>query len=102
MFGKDFIFNVHNHPGENGTKGGSGYNYDINSKGQKFLKSYDRNTDGSLTESLYRSTGDVIPMYLYHSHTKGLYQYNPWKHNIQKKNWKSVSSGKRLKNIIYP
>ncbi|GHT60559.1 hypothetical protein AGMMS50239_09740 [Bacteroidia bacterium] len=92
----DMIFNVHSHSKENGTKGGSGYIYDLHGK----LVQYSPLDDGYIAARYHKRMGDKMPkLYVYHRYTQNLYQYAPWSHNIGK--W-PVGSGQRIKNIVNP
>jgi len=99
---KDMLFNVHSHSKPNGTKGGSGYNYggyDIKT-GKAYLTGYYDDTDASMSNNLYNSTSKVMPLYVYHRYSQGLYKYTPW--SSAERSWLNIKTGTRLKNIIYP
>ncbi len=92
---EDMLFNVHSHSRENATKGGSGYS--INPDGTLARVS----EDGLNAKDFYIERGNkIMPLYVYHRHTKGLYQYTPW--NKAARTWRNIQSGKRMKSIINP
>ncbi|MDR0542939.1 MAG: hypothetical protein LBH19_12125 [Dysgonamonadaceae bacterium] len=100
---KNMLFNVHSHPDENGTKGGSGYDFQPDIKtGKTYLKGYNKygGSDGIVAANLFNATNRVIPLYVYHRYSQGLYKYDPW-HSVTK-SWLNIKSGTRLKNIINP
>jgi len=100
---KDMLFNVHSHVFENGAKGGSGYKYDkFDPKTGKYvLSGYDSfgGSDGIPAAHLYDTTGKVMPLYVYHRYSKGLYKYTPW--SFAERKWLNIQSGIRLRSIIY-
>jgi RHS repeat-associated protein len=99
----NMLFNVHSHSQDDGAKGGSGYIYNYDFKTQMpYLKGYDSSggSDGILAKYLYETTGKVMPLYVYHRGTQGLYKYTPW--NYAAKSWLNVQSGTRMKSIIRP
>jgi len=100
---KDELFNIHSHWKTDGSRGGSGYIYDYNFQTRGwYLKGYDPNggSDGITAKNLYEKTGKVMPLYVYHRYSQGLYEYTPW--SSAERKWLNVQSGVRLKNIIYP
>jgi RHS repeat-associated protein len=99
---KNMLFNVHSHWKENGAKGGSGYIYQPNMKTGKFdFKGYaPGGSDGKVAANLYIELERVMPMYVYHSYTQGIYQFNPW--NSAAKKWLNIKSGTQMRNIIHP
>jgi hypothetical protein len=91
---KDWLFNIHSHPGKDGTKGGSGYYYDYSfEKGKLYLK-------GGWMEQDYGNPQRQpnLKWYVYHPYTQNLYQYT--RKSFAEKNWNSINSV-RLKKIIH-
>ena len=72
---EDTIWRVHTHPGENGTKGGSGYDF---SKPTGDLRCW-----LILNSKFKREYKKPMPkMYVYHPFSQQLYQFNGKKNNI--------------------
>jgi len=96
------LFNVHSHSKPDGEKGGSGYIYDRNPKTGEwyFTGKYSiAGSDGVPATHLYNTNESVMPMYVYHRYSKGLYQYTPV--NPAARKWLNIKSGAQIKSIIY-
>ena len=96
---EDLVFNVHGHPGENGTKGGSGYyygGYDIKNK-KAILTGVNANYDyGNTVKNPHAN------FYVYHPYTGGLYQYT--KQSGSARSWtgkNKIISGQHMRSIIF-
>jgi hypothetical protein len=98
---KNILFNVHSHSRKDGSKGASGYKYKADSHippRMTFDGYSGAGSDGPATTKLFNDLGRVVPMYVYHRYSQGLYQYDPW--DSAKRSWLNISSGAQMKKII--
>lgn len=67
------FFDIHSHPGPNGTQGGSGYGVLISGDKRFVMNRYYEAKEKGVSLPTY---------YVFHKESKKIYQYNPWQYSI--------------------
>lgn len=82
------FFDMHSHPGPNGTQGGSGYGVLISGDKKFVMNRYYEAKEKGVSLPTY---------YVYHKESKKIYQYNPWHSSIY---IKRVTNNNGLRFIV--